>query len=211
MNASILTTALLLVMFISPSSAWSNDSTDVKTKGIPLQVSLVNHSWAFPLMSVARISPLYPGMFLGSEHLYLEGKRSSLGQTATIGGFLNQATGSALLAHTDLMYRYSTGFGLEAGASFGIGYMHAFHSRPTYRLNDNNVYEATPNRGKPSALVSLSISTGFDLEKSTGLPIVPFLKYQWMASTPYTDIIPIRPHGLLHLGVRFYVQKQTSK
>jgi hypothetical protein len=189
--------SLLLIFFLSQIKIYAIEQK------FPVSASLINHTWAFPFQQVFRIKPFYPGGVAGTEYVYKENKRSRLFQTLNLGFFLNKTTGSAVFLASDFGYRYTTKFGVFADVSLGLGYLHAFYPRKIYRQNEQNEYVKVHDIGKPVVMVSTSFSLGYDCSKKTSLPLSPFIKYQWFAQYPYFELIPIRPNGILHLGLRY--------
>lgn len=170
----------------------------------PVSLSVINQSWAFPQKKVFRMKPFYPGLVFGTEYSYKEGKRGRLLQSANFGFFINNVTGSCLFLHSDFVYRYTFNFGLFADVSLGLGYVHAFYPREIFRQNDENEYVKVRDTGKPAIMVSNSFSLGYDFSRKMNKPIALYLRYQWFAQYPYFELIPIRPNGVLHVGLRYY-------
>lgn len=168
----------------------------------PISLSVFNHTWAFPLSNVLRIAPIYPGISIGSEYHYRDGKKIALYQTFELGGFYNQSSGSAFYLNTNFGIRGQTKFGLMADFSFGLGYFHGFYPSTTYHLSQAGLYEKTKNNGIGASSANFSFTLGYQLKK-TNKKITPFIGYQWMASTTYWSLITIRPNGLLKTGIRF--------
>jgi hypothetical protein len=136
---------------------------------------------------------------VGTELFYTRGQHSQLFQTVQLGGFYNRYFGTSVFLSSDLAYRYTTGLGFYGEVMLGVGYMHAFHPRDTYALNDNGTYERVTDWGKPSAMASFSLGVGYD----SGKRLSPFLRYQWLLQAPYAgEDLPYVPQALLHAGVK---------
>lgn len=180
-----------------PASLWAQS-------GPPLTVSVMNHSWAFPFSKVIRTNgPLYPGLSLGTEHTWRQKNRNQWCQSGEIGGFLNRSMGSALYASSEFRYRRHIPNGLRPEAGIGLGYFHAFSSSPLLQQQSDGSFAEIKDKGKGGSLVSISMGFGYAIPRAEHKPLSVFVRYQWMAATPFTDIIPIRPTGLLHLGLCF--------
>jgi hypothetical protein len=175
----------------------------VAQQTFPVNISVFNHSWAFPLMEIGRIAPVYPGLSLGTEYQYERWEKVELFQTINLAGFINQASGSAWLINSDFGVRTPSKWGLYGETTMGLGFMNAYHPSPIYEMNAENAYVSVKDTGKGSSLITFSFGMGYHLSKPESVKISPFIKYQWMASRPYFDSLPIRPHGLLHVGCQF--------
>jgi hypothetical protein len=170
----------------------------------PVSVTLLNQNWGFPFMGRTQFRPLYPGLTIGIYRLCND-KLISFPQSVQSGFFYNNAAGSALFVHVDqgIRSRFKCGFFSEA--SLGIGYFHAFHPGDIYKRNSLDEYAKTTDFGKPSLMLSMSETIGFDLSQRYGIPIAPFIKGQWMVSYPYFDmVLPIRPSRIIHIGALIY-------
>lgn len=171
--------------------------------GPPITVSVLNHSWAFPLSKVIRTNgPVYPGVSVGTEHSWRKKNRNQWVQSAELGGYLNRSMGSALYASSEFRYRRHVQNGLRPETGIGLGYFHAFSPTPLLQQQADGHFAEIKDKGKGGSLVSISMGMGYAIPRPEQKPLAIFIKYQWMAATPFTDIIPIRPTGLLHLGIR---------
>lgn len=170
----------------------------------PVSVSVMNQSWAFPFSELTRIDPVYPGLSAGIYRLNPD-RIISFPQSLNLGYFYNPNAGSATYLYVDQAARLALRCGFFAEFSAGLGYFHAFHPRPVYTRNENNSYSKTRDWGKPGLMFSFSQTIGFDLQPKFGHRIAPFIRNQWIASTPYFDmVIPIRPTNLTQLGTMIY-------
>ena len=194
----------LLLSFIILSSIIITNIIKAQKQDFPVSLSIINQSWAFPQKKIFRMKPFYPGLVFGTEYSYKEGKRGRLFQSANLGFYVNNITGSCLFLQSDLAYRFTLNLGLFTDVSLGLGYVHAFYPREIFRQNKENGYVKVRDTGKPAIMVSNSFSLGYDFTKRTGLHFAPFIKYQWFAQYPYFELIPVRPNGILHVGLRYY-------
>ena len=173
-------------------------------RSYPVSVSLLSQSWAFPFSEHARVSPFYPGITAGIFRLRTD-KLFSFPQSAQLGYYLNYHAGSALFLHVDQGIRFASKCGLFVELSLGIGYFHGFHANAIYRQNSTGEFEKATDWGKPGMLFTTSQTLGFDLSEKLNIPLAPFIKTQWMASSPYFDmVVPIRPSSMTHIGTLIY-------
>lgn len=198
---------ITIIFFLSALIApiWGQDAKDQlmeKKQSWPISISLSSHSWSFPLTNIGRIKPFYPGFSLGTEFYYIKKERGRLMQTMEVGGFANSNQGSALYFNSNLTYRFTTRYGLMTEIGLGLGYYHGFYRSQTFLQNESGEYSAIANNGIPASSSNISFALGYDLSKRSDKKVVPFIRYQWIASTRYWSIIGIRPNGLLHLGVQ---------
>lgn len=168
----------------------------------PISISIFNHSWSFPLTDIGRVDPLYPGGVLGTEYYYIKMERGRLLQTFEVGGFLNKNQGSAFFFNSNLTYRFTARFGLMTEIGLGLGYFHGFHRTDTFIQEADGTYIMAKDNGVPASSSNIHLAIGYDLSKKTDSNIMPFIRYQWIASTSYWSIIGIRPNALLHVGVQ---------
>lgn len=174
-----------------------------KKQTFPISVTLSNQSWAFPLSKIFRLNPYYPGASLGTEYYYLKRPKSKLFQTLEVGGFINKNQGSALYVNSNITYRNTTKFGLVSEIGLGFGYFNSFHPTAIYEQQADGDFELVKDSGVPAFSNNLSLALGYDLTKKFDKKLMPFLRYQWIASGKYWSIIGIRPSALLHLGLQF--------
>lgn len=192
----------LLFLLFSSQTLFGQVQKEERKQTYPISIALSSHSWAFPLSNVFRLNPYYPGLAVGTEFYFIKRPKSKLFQTAEIGGFLNKNQGSALYFNSNLTYRYTTKFGLMTEIGLGLGYFHGFHRSDTYEQEASGEFTKVKDGGIGSLSSNLTLGIGYDLSKKSDKNWMPFLRYQWIASTSYWSIIGIRPNGLFQLGVQ---------
>ena len=193
---------LLILIGFQPLYGQDSPSEKERKQTFPISISLTNHSWSFPLTNIFRLDPIYPGMVIGTEFYFLKRTKSKLFQTVEIGGFINKNQGSALYLNSNFTYRYTTKFGLMSEVGLGLGYFHGFHRTATFEQQDSGEFIEVKDRGVGALSSNIAFGLGYDLSKKQEKNWMPFIRYQWIASTNYWSIIGIRPNGLLHLGVQ---------
>ncbi len=196
---------LIAILLYNGVSIQAQDNEVKRKQDFPISISVSSHSWAFPFTNVFRMKPFYPGTSVGTELYYKKGEKGKLFQTAEIGGFLNNASGSALYFNSSFSFRYTTKFGLTSDVGLGLGYFHSFHISDTYKQNSEGGYDKISDPGVPSLSGNITLGLGYDLSKTTGKNIMPFVRYQWIASTSYLSVIGIRPNGLFQLGFQTHI------
>jgi hypothetical protein len=169
----------------------------------PISAAISQRSAALPLQDVFGVQPFSPGATLGTEYTWVSGRGGSLLQAARL-GFVSSSgvLGGGPSLFTDLTYRYTAGFGLLGDLSLGLGYMHTFHSQPIFRQNAAHEYVPATDWGKPTGALSAALSIGYDFSRRTRLPYSAFIRYEWLAQTPYFDALPFVPERILSVGIR---------
>lgn len=205
MVTTIKTISLAIIIIFLVTPIWSQEAQDQsinKKQSWPISISLTSHSWSLPLTNIGRLKPFYPGFSVGTEFYYIKKERGRLIQTLELGGFANSNQGSALYFNSNLTYRFITRYGLMTEIGLGLGYFHGFYRSQTFVQDAYGEYSAVANNGIPASSSNISFALGYDLSKKSDKKMMPFIKYQWIASTKYWSILGIRPNSLLHLGVQ---------
>lgn len=150
------------------------------------------------------LSPIHPG-FTAGTHFTL-GK--NFYQTARVGYFFHRFAQHGIMLFTETGYKYSRPSGWFATGRFGAGYLHSFPHTDIFKLNDQGVYEKKRNWGRPQFMPSLTLSTGFSLEKKFNIPVEIFVDYQVWFQLPFVNqYVPVLPNVSLHLGTIFYIKR----
>ena len=170
----------------------------------PLSVSIMKESWGFPSSPELKLSPFYPGISTGIYRLRAD-KKISFPQSAHLGYFYNNSTGSAIYLYADQGIHLTLKCGYFQEMSIGMGFFNAFHSGKVYKRNDAGEYAKVTDFGKPSLMFSLSETIGIDLYPTHDIPFAPFIKAQWIVSYPYFEtVLPVCPTILLQIGSLVY-------
>ena len=170
----------------------------------PLDFAFGNFSVGMPFTDIF-IRKFYPMATIGTEFYYMHKTHSQIYQTAKLGGFYNKYSTSAIIAITEIGYRYSFGFGLFADANLGVGYSHLFRPNAIFKLNSNGKYEQSRDWGSPSLLANYALTIGYDCTKQLQKSISVFLRYGNYIQLLYNPDIPALPQNSLQLGVRFLI------
>lgn len=192
---------IIILLSLGLNSSAQEQSAERK-QTFPLSIAYSSHSWAFPLTQVIRMNPQYPGMAVGTEIYYRKRAKTKLFQTIEAGGFINQSSGSALYFQSDIAYRYTADFGMMLDIGLGFGLFKTYYTRDTYSQDATGAYTKSSDNGVSALSQNIFLSVGYDLSKKTDKNWMPFLRYQWIASAAYWSTIPIRPNGLLQVGVQ---------
>lgn len=177
-------------------------------KSIPVLISVFNESTAIPFTRLFT-TPLHPGLQLGTEFNYMIKEHSRLYQTANIFYFYHNYLAQGFGLHTELGYEYRLNSGLAFEGLFGLGYLHTFATSEEY-THEGGDYSKKADHGNARLCPSLSIGSGYYLNKSENSPEL-FVRYQSWIEYPYSpDFIPVMTHISLHIGAKFFISKRTK-
>lgn len=195
--------ALMIIpaLFLWVGSAAGEDVPAGKKWQFPLELTFFNHSVSMPLDGII-LSPIHPGFSLGTEYAYKNGRRGRIFQSLVGGYFYNKYNAKGLFLQTSAGYRYTLGFGLFGDLTLGIGYIHAFHPRPVYKLNAGGEYERAKDKGKPGFIALGALAIGYDFRPKVGWPVSVFFRFQPFIQTPYNLDSSIGPQAMVHFGIR---------
>lgn len=189
-----------LIVSLNPLSA--QDTPKAKKQDFPISVSYNNHSWAFPLGSIFRANPQYPGLTIGTELNYRVRTKTTLFQSFEVGGFLNSASGNGSYANTNFGFRYTGKRVIMFDVGLGLGLFKSYHINDTYQQQENGSYLKVKDKGINALSNNIFLSLGYDLSVKHNRNLMVFARYQWIASGAYWSLTTIRPNGLFHVGVR---------
>lgn len=211
MKLSTLCWGLLIFLTLAAPLQAQEIRESSRRQHFPISVAIINHSWAMPFSRIFRLTPIYPGLTVGTEVYYRKKTRSQLFQSFEMGGFINNSSGSALYGYSNFGYRRTAKSGIRWDVALGLGYFHSYYTGPTYQLGTDGQYKALSKSGVSASLTNLSLGLGYDLHKVSNHEATAFIKYQWMVSTHYWSLLGIRPNGLLHLGLQFNALNRNRK
>lgn len=180
----------------------ANETPKPKKQDFPISVSVNNHSWAFPLSSIVRLGPQYPGLTIGTEINYRVRPRTKFFQTLELGGFINPASGNGTYINTNLAFRYTGKRGILFDLGLGLGTFKSYFINDTYKQTDDGSYVQSDVNGVSALSNNIFLSAGYDLSVKHDKNLVLFVRYQWIASGAYWSNFVIRPSGLFHIGAR---------
>ena len=193
---------LLWLFAFNMTAQHPNETMMPNKQDFAVSLSLNNHSWAFPLSSVIRLGPQYPGLTLGTEFNYRVRPKTKFFQTLEIGGFINPASGSGTYFNTDVAFRYTTKRGLLFDIGTGFGMLKSYFINDTYQQQSDGSYQISDDTGISALSQNIFLGVGYDLSVKHDKNLVLFVRYQWIASAAYWSNIMIRPNGLFHFGIR---------
>ncbi|PSR51890.1 hypothetical protein AHMF7605_28685 [Adhaeribacter arboris] len=176
-----------------------------QTQKWPVVISVLKQNISLPfdrMVAITGTRPLNPGFSVGTQYTYRQGRKTQLYQTGQTGLFLNKNNGNGIFLGTDVGYKITLAkTGLYTEYQIGLNYLHCFLPGNSYKLNNLGEYEPAKNGGNGSALVTASISLGFEKENRF-IKVSPFIKYQPAVQFFYNPGLPVIPQSYLHVGVK---------
>jgi hypothetical protein len=176
----------------------------------PVTLSVFNESTAIPYATFFN-TPVHPGVQIGTEFGWKEGKHFRLYPSVNIGYMFHQKLFQGLYANAEIGLDFKTAFGLNLKSKIGLGYLHTFTTQQEYQFG-NGKYSNGPDGGNPRIMPSFTLGLGYDLQpKSSSSPEI-FVLYQSWLEFPYSPgFIPLMSHTNFHIGTKFYPFQKFSK
>jgi hypothetical protein len=176
----------------------------------PVTVSFFNEATTIPYTRFIN-TPVHPGIQVGTEFGWREGKYVSLYPTINLGYMLHRKLFQGIYVNVELAFDVKTGFGLNFKSRLGLGYLHTFTTQQEFQFNDGK-YESKPDRGNPRLMPSLTLGLGYSLRRGNGESPEIFVLYKSWIEYPYSPgFIPLMSHADLHLGVKIYPFKKQEQ
>ncbi|MFK7935430.1 MAG: hypothetical protein AB8G22_18085 [Saprospiraceae bacterium] len=99
-------------------------------------------------------------------------------------------------------YEWQFNNGFQLHTLWGIGYLHAFPTEPTY-VAENGVYTQQSHRGKPGGMAVVGAGLGYQMTKNRTRPLTFFVRQEWMIAAPFkiNEAFPASLNALLRVGV----------
>ncbi len=177
-------------------------------KPLPIRISFFNEATAIPYTRFLTF-PVHPGIQIGTETDYREGKHSRLFQTASLSYFYHNHLNQGLGINTELGYERTLKFGLKVSGLLGVGYMHTFATAEEFTFIDGH-YVKKADKGNARFYPSFAIRLGYSTQKVADSPEF-FVTYQSWAEIPYSPgFIPVMTHISLHIGARVFINRKRS-
>lgn len=192
---------VLLTLFLL-SFSFAQEKQHISEGKFPLIVSFIKHSTNY-FFKGAITDPLHPGFLMGTEFTYAKGKLGKIYQTLNSGYFYDKYVAKGLMFFSEFGYRYTMKFGLFVDALIGGGYLRYWHPQEIFALNSAGSYERVKDKGRGAAMISTAMGFGYSFSEKLGWPIDFFLRYQLFIQTSYSKESSLRPHQLVHIGIRY--------
>lgn len=177
-------------------------TTFAAPRDVALSLSILHDSVALP-WTQRLDAPFHPGVRAGVEWTWLGSARHQLVQTAQLGFSSTLPVQRLLLLVTEAGYRFRFDVGVHLDALVALGYGHEFLGATAYRAD--STFTATPQTGRPQALVGAVLGVGFDARQTLHWPVGVFIRYAPLFQAPYAPRVPVLPHVTLLAGARWFL------
>lgn len=168
-----------------------------------ISVSVFSESTSVPFTKIID-KPLHPGIQMGTDFSWQEGKNVRLYPSINIGYMIHKPLFQGLYINLELGLDIKTQIGFNAKAKLGLGYLLTFAGQNEFRL-EHGVYSNEGAHGNSRIMPSLSLGVGYDTEKKKAASTEIFVMHQTWLEYPYaSEFIPMMSHSNVHLGVRFF-------
>lgn len=165
----------------------------------PVTISIFTVATQFP---GGKITPLHPGLELGTEFRYNHSVKNQWLQTIKAGGYYHQYSQTALQLYSELNYRRKIFQKMSGDAKLGMGYMYAIPDLQTFELKDG-IYEEKKPSGRSQFMASVALGLRYHLSDSSDGPQL-FMNMQCFFQMPFIkSYVPVLPNTALHAGVAF--------
>lgn len=149
-----------------------------------------------------KITPLHPGLEVGTEFRYNQSDKNQWLQTIKAGGYYHQYSQTALQLYSELNYRRKIFQKMSGDAKLGMGYMYAIPDLQTFELKDGN-YEEKKTSGRSQFMASVALGLRYHLSDSSDGPQL-IMNMQCFFQMPFIkSYVPVLPNTALHAGVAF--------
>lgn len=168
---------------------------------MPVSISVVNNSTLLPGAGRWGVwgVPMHPGISIGTEFRYNRNEVHELFQSARLGYFYHRYVQHGIQLYSEFGYRFHCLIPLDVESRLGAGYLHEIPAASIFKSDDQGIYHKQHLFGKPQAMASLSLGTGYTFARAEDLRI--FLLYQFYVQFPFVkEYVPFLPNTALHLG-----------
>lgn len=169
---------------------------------MPIAITFFNNSSLLPGGGKWGIwgEPVHPGISLGTEFPYNHNEVHELFQSVRLGYFYHRYVQHGIQLYSEFGYRFHCQIPIDFETRLGVGYLHEIPAASIFKSDDQGIYHRQHIFGKPQAMASLSLGTGYTFGKADGLRI--FLLYQFYLQFPFVkEYVPLLPNTALHAGV----------
>ena len=174
-------------------------------KNPPIIISIYSHSVGMPFKTLVK-QPLNLGVAIGTEFTYKQKDKRSLHQKIEIGWYNHENLNTAFWVKADLVSRYKITGNWYVETQAGLGYIHDFNAYETFELQEGQ-YRKINNASKGGLIAAFGLGTSYSLEMNEKYTLSPFLRYEGWLQFPHSELAPVFPHTLLHLGTRFQMNE----
>jgi hypothetical protein len=184
-------TRYLLGLWLLGPAAGHGQKTSARE--VPLRISLLTETVSLP--SVGRLlRNVNPGLSVGTEFQYRQGRRHQWIQMVHLGGFFHRRLANSAFLTAEAAYRVRWGRA-RLEAKLGPGYLLNRAAVPLFRDTGSGYVRTAGFEHR------LLLTTGLGLGVRVGR-LTPFLAYNLLVQTPFLQRqSPVLPHQLLQVGL----------
>lgn len=176
----------------------------------PLTISIFNESTTIPYSTLFN-TPVHPGVQIGTEFDWREGKHFRLYPILSLGYMFHQKLFQGLYFNAEIGLDYKTSFGLNIKSKIGMGYLHTFTTQQEFQFQKGK-YSENPDQGNSRLMPSFTLGLGYNLQPQNSHSPEIFMLYQSWLEFPYSPgFIPLMSHTSFHIGTKFYPFKNDEK
>ncbi len=189
---------LLLLCFIA--IATHSFAQTVQNNKAVISVSIFNEN--FGLSPFPQGNPLHLG---GTVAIAFTKKQNGIyrkSNNVELGYFKHESVFQAIYLAWKPQYEWQFNNGFQLHTITGLGYAHIFPSQTTFVQNDG-IYEAATNLGKPGGVASFGLGLGYQFGKNSGTPVTLFARQEFLIIAPFliNESFPLSANSTLKLGV----------
>lgn len=165
----------------------------------PLSVSVFSVGTQLP---GGNLSPLHPGLNIGTEFRYNRSPKNQWLQTAKLGIYYHKYSQTGIQLFSEGAYRRTLWRGLTVEARLGAGYLHAIPDLQVFELQDGT-YRRKRTIGRAQFMGSFATGIGYRFSSAPDAPRM-FVDYQFFMQMPFVkNYVPLLPNTALHIGAAF--------
>jgi hypothetical protein len=147
-----------------------------------------------------KVTPIHPGIEVGTEFRYNKSDKNQWLQTVKVGGYYHKYSQTAIQVYSELNYRRKIVQKLRGDFKLGAGYLYAIPDLQTFILEDGT-YKKKSNPGRSQLMVSTALGVRYRLSHSNDAPQL-FMHIQSFLQMPFIkSYVPVLPNTALHMGV----------
>ena len=185
-------TTILLLIFVT-FSAYSQERTKF------LYTEFADKSVTISPFYTAFGSHFDPAVTVGAGMNYRQKMNRTFFQTIQLTGYTTEITGNGVTLTTNIGYRYGRSSGLFAEGMIGIGGSAFFPSRESFSQDTDGAYiPVKPLHAAAALPIDLILGYG------SGTFAI-YMKYRFMVIGPYAEALPVVPHSIIGIGIRYNV------
>lgn len=176
----------------------SKTFTQQEVTSFPIKISILDETLTLPGLGSLNYK-FNPAIMLGTEYILRKKNNHDWFLSANLGYYYHKDWQAAVFINSEIGYRYQFKR-WNFNSKFGLGYAHAFSTKPLYE-NKEGVWQEAKNTGSPKFMPSIGFELGYQLTDEINSPEI-FATYMLAIDVP-TNIFS-GFHRLAGIGIKFY-------